>query len=136
MEMLHPAALPELGLWAGINLLLMLVLALNVTRLRFAQAAERISEGVLERGVRAHGNDIEYVPMALIAMTLLCLMGFGAAWMHGLGATLFLARLLHAHGIQQEGPGLPKSRVLGNVLTWGVFLICGCALVYQFFAGK
>ena len=39
---------------------------------------------------------------------------------------------VHAHGIQQPGPGLPKTRVLGNLVTWLVFLTLGGVLIFEF----
>ncbi|MEM7099624.1 MAG: MAPEG family protein [Pseudomonadota bacterium] len=112
-----------LALWVGLHMLLTLALALNVTRNRFKQAAGDLDDEALNRVVRAHGNNIEYVPFALVGLGVLALLGLEAWWVHGLAGTLFIARILHAHGIQQAGPGLPKSRVLGNVMTWLVFLI-------------
>ena len=115
--------LAVLALWIGLHMLLTLALALNVTRNRFKQAAGELDDDSLHQVVRAHGNNIEYVPYALLGMGVLVLLGVQAWWIHGLAGTLFVARILHAHGITQPGPGLPKTRVLGNVLTWVVFLI-------------
>ena len=132
VEIFQSLALPSLALWVGLNMLLTLGLALNVTRLRFGQAAGKVEDDELDRGVRAHGNNIEYVPFALLGMGVLCLMGYPSAWMHALGGALFLARIMHAHGIQQPGPGLPKTRVLGNLVTWLVFLTLGGVLIFEF----
>ena len=55
-----------LALWTGANLLLMLVLALNVSRLRIKNMRDPVDPEVLEKAVRAHGNNIEYVPAALL----------------------------------------------------------------------
>ena len=119
-----------LMLWAGINTLLMLGLALNVTRHRFQAANEGYDQSRLERAIRAHGNNIEYVPVILLGMALLAASGMSAVWIHACGATLFIARSLHAYGIQQTGT-LPKTRVLGNLGTWLTMLIVAVCLTYQ-----
>ena len=118
-----------LALWAGLHTLLMLGLALNVTRHRFKSGTEGYDERRLERAIRAHGNNIEYVPIILLGVALLAFLGVSSVWVHFLCAVLLLARCLHAHGIQQEAP-LPASRVAGNLGTWSVMLITALALVY------
>ncbi|MES2672255.1 MAG: MAPEG family protein, partial [Pseudomonadota bacterium] len=87
-------------LFASLHILLMLVLAVRVVMHR---RAHRIGIGHggdkdLARKVRAHGNFIEYVPVALLILGLLELSGLGATWLWGLGGTLLLARVLHAYG--------------------------------------
>ncbi|MEM7020256.1 MAG: MAPEG family protein, partial [Pseudomonadota bacterium] len=72
-------------------------------------------------------------PSALLAIGILTFLGYGAIWIHGLGAVLLGARLCHAHGIQQPGPGLPATRVLGNIITWLLFLVVSVMLVIAFF---
>ena len=125
MEALHSPAFAAAALWAGANLLLTLTLALNVTRHRM-QLGVSVGAGdspQLERVVRAHGNNAEYVPGALLALALLALTGTPALTIHCLGAALLLARLLHAHGIRVlEGDGPPPTRVAGNIITWLVYL--------------
>ena len=127
---MNDSALAALLVWTGLHVLLMLTLALNVTRHRLQSGNEGYDEQRLERAIRAHGNNIEYVPIILFCIALLVVTGSTAAWVHGLCATLLVARLFHAHGIQQTAP-LPKSRVLGNFGTWGVMLGAAIALVYQ-----
>lgn len=129
-------SLQALGLWTGVNLILTLFLALNVTRHR---AKEAVGVGIgasssLERAVRAHGNNIEYVPGALIGLFVLVALGYSASIVHLLGAALLLARVCHAYGIQQLEVQLPKSRVLGNVFTWVIYLTISCLLIFSFFS--
>lgn len=113
------------ALWAAANMLFMLILAFNTFRHR---ASNRIPVGIghnnpgLERAVRAHGNNTEYVPGMLLAMLLLALLGEAQGLLHAYGATLLIARLLHAHGIQQLTVPVPPTRVLGNVVCWLLFL--------------
>ena len=64
------------ALYAGLNAILNVVLAYQVTRLRHAHKTS-IGHGEatpLQIGIRAHGNNAEYVPLALVLMlvTELC----------------------------------------------------------------
>ena len=131
---MNDPAIAALLVWTGLHVILMLALALNVTRHRLQAATEGHDERRLEKAIRAHGNNTEYVPIILFCIALLVAFGSTAAWVHGLCATLFVSRLLHAHGIQQFAP-LPKTRVIGNFGTWGVMLGTAIALVYQGLGG-
>lgn len=132
---MNDSAIAALLVWTGLHVILMLALALNVSRHRFqSDNEEGYDERRLQKAIRAHGNNIEYVPIILICIALLVVVGSTAAWVHGLCATLFVARLLHAHGIQQF-TRLPKTRVIGNFGTWGVMLGTAIALIYQGLGG-
>ena len=128
-------SLEAFALWTGLNLVLTLFLGLNVTRHR---AKEGVSVGTgtslsLERAVRAHGNNIEYVPGALIGIFVLVGLGYSALIVHLLGLALLLARVCHAYGIQLLEAPLPKSRVLGNILTWIIYLVIASLLILSYF---
>ena len=128
-------SLEAFALWTGLNLVLTLFLGLNVTRHR---AKEGVSVGTgtslsLERAVRAHGNNIEYVPGALIGIFVLVGLGYSALIVHLLGLALLLARVCHAYGIQLLEAPLPKSRVLGNILTWIIYLVISSLLILSYF---
>ncbi|WP_430427896.1 MAPEG family protein [Parasphingorhabdus sp.] len=116
------------GLWIGLSLFLIWILGLRVTQIRINL---NIGTGHghnprLERAIRAHGNATEYVPGLLVGLLVVALLGYSPIWIHTLGGTLFFARLLHAHGIQDLSRPLPPTRVAGNALTWIVTLImCG-----------
>lgn len=126
-------ALRAVALWTGVNLALTLVLALNVTRVRMrANIAVGVGgDAVLERAVRAHGNNAEYVPGALLALLGLALVGHPAGQLQIMGAVLFVARLLHAHGIQVITDGLPPTRAAGNIATWAIYVWASVALVWR-----
>lgn len=132
---MNDSAIAALLVWTGLHVILMLALALNVSRHRFqSDKDEGYDERRLVKAIRAHGNNIEYVPIILFCIALLVVVGADATWVHALCATLFVARLLHAHGIQQF-THLPKSRIIGNFATWGVMLGTAIALVYQGLGG-
>ena len=129
-------SLQAVALWAGLNLAWTLLLALNVTRRRMKEGVSTGSGNSqsLDRAVRAHGNNIEYVPGAILGILILAALGYSPLVINLLGASLLVARFCHAHGIQQLEVALPKTRVLGNVLTWALYLIVVCLLVYSYFS--
>ena len=129
-------SLQAVALWAGLNLGWTLLLALNVTRHRMKEGVSTGSGSSqsLDRAVRAHGNNIEYVPGAILGILILAALGYSPFVINLLGASLLVARFCHAHGIQQLEVDLPKTRVLGNVLTWALYLIVVCLLVYSYFS--
>ena len=70
----------------------------------------------------------------LLGILILAALGYSPLVINLLGAFLLVARFCHAHGIQQLEVDLPKTRVLGNVLTWALYLIIVCLLVYSYFS--
>ena len=69
----------------------------------------------LLRRMRAHGNFVETVPMALLLLALLELGGLAAVWLWALGGCLLLGRLLHATSLLTDNH--PYSRGGGMALT-------------------
>ena len=130
--MLNEGALYPLALWTALNLGLMLLLGLNVSRHRI-RAGVGVGTGdnpQLERAIRAHGNNTEYVPGLLIGLGLLALLQFPHWFLHTMGGALFVARILQAHGIQQITDGVPPTRAVGNLLTWLLHAVTVLALLY------
>jgi uncharacterized membrane protein YecN with MAPEG domain len=117
-----------LALYVGLNLLLTLVLAINVVRHRFK--GESGDPVALEKAVRAHGNNTEYVPVILVGLGVMAMMGASAQTISILGGTLFVARVFHAYGIQQAK--VPNVfGMVGNIVTWLVMLCVATTLVLQ-----
>ena len=86
-------------------------------------------DGVLQRKVRAFGNFMEYVPLALLFILLLELANSPAWLLWLLGILLTIARIAHAWGvIQTYGPS--PSRAVGFFLTWFVYLLGASACIY------
>jgi hypothetical protein len=115
--------LPIVSLYAGINGLIALALAVRVVRQRSKTGTSLGSGGhaALEQAIRVHGNFIEYVPLVLILLALLELDGTPALRLHVLGAGLTLGRILHAWGLSSK-PGLSFGRSAGIALTWATLL--------------
>jgi uncharacterized membrane protein YecN with MAPEG domain len=118
-----PPTLNIVAVYAALNALLMLALGLNVVRNRFGTRTPILDGGKPEmiRAVRAHGNNTEYVPTALILLGLVAWLGGGALVVHAIGATLTAGRVLHAAALlRSTGPG--RLRGAGMLLTWGSML--------------
>ena len=125
MEAVQTSAL---ALYVGLNLLLTLVLAINVVRHRFK--GESGDPVALEKAVRAHGNNTEYVPIILVGLGVMAMMVASAQTISILGGTLFVARVFHAYGNQQaKVPNI--FGMVGNIVTWLVMLCVATTLVLQ-----
>lgn len=110
-------ALPVTTLYASLLALWLLVLSARVI---MARRGSKVSLGhgdekTLERRIRAHGNLTEYVPICLILMGLLEVQGAGALWLHILGLTLLIGRLLHGYALSFTT--YSPLRVPGMLLT-------------------
>jgi len=106
------------ALYAGLNALILLVLAIRVARQR-GIAKVGIGTGgdaVLERASRIHGNAVENIPIVLILLGLAEACGSGVVLLHGMGIALTLGRLLHAWGLTRS-PNESFGRATGIVLT-------------------
>lgn len=114
------------ALYAGLNALIMLTLAVLVVRAR-AKAGTDLGHGAprgddtLERMGRAHANNTEYVPLALILIGVLELAQQPALYLHALGGMLTVGRLAHAYGLSLSR-GRSTGRILGVLLTWATFI--------------
>jgi len=123
---MNPFSMPlqMVAFYAAINALLMLVLGMLVVRARVKTRTE-IGDGAdpaLLGPLRAHGNNTEYVPMAILLMMLLYALGASVGVIHAVGATLTVGRLLHALGISRN-VGASMPRLVGMILTWLSYII-------------
>lgn len=125
------APFPMLALYAAINALIMLVLGIFVVRARVRTRTE-IGDGndpTMMAAVRAHANNTEYVPLALLLMLILIPLRASGLVIHAVGATLTIGRLLHAIGLSRS-VGTSWSRLLGMLLTWLSYLIAIIAILW------
>ncbi|MFD1216453.1 MAPEG family protein [Microbulbifer celer] len=118
-------AIKVTALYAGICALLVIALAYRVVAFRRGEKVGLGSGGhhMGQVAVRAHANAIEYVPLALILMMIAEINGLSAVWLHCLGATFVLARLMHAVGLVSGKGGYHPGRFGGTALSWLVILI-------------
>ena len=75
----------------------------------------------LARRIRAQGNFIETVPLAVVLLVLMELNGASATWLHSLGSILVLSRLVHYVTIATN-PANSIPRGLGMLGTFSVYL--------------
>lgn len=134
---LGSASIQAYALWAGLNLMLMALLGMNVARLRFGSKIVfgMGDDQMLQQAIRVHANNSENVPGALLAIAVLVVLGYSSTWIHALGGALFAGRLLHAYGlgIMQTNTPIPPPRGAGMVTTWIVILVCAVASIMAFF---
>jgi uncharacterized membrane protein YecN with MAPEG domain len=117
-------AAPVTGFYAAFLALLILLLALRVVVLRW-RTRTGIGDGGdrgLARAIRAHGNAIEYVPVALVLMLVAELGHASPALLHSCGIALCAARVLHAAGLSRRSGATPE-RVAGTVGTFTVIAV-------------
>jgi len=99
---------------------------------RYAQksvAVKTSDDGLLQRKVRAFGNFVEYVPLALLFIVMLECMNSPIWLLWFLGSALTVGRIAHAWGvIKTYGPS--PGRAIGFFLTWLVYLVGAGACVY------
>lgn len=122
------------GLYAALYALLILALAINVIRLR-RRYGVGIGDGghePLARACRAHANAVENIPMIALLLVLFELGGGPAVLVHAFGATLLLARIWHAYGLNRRS-GVSAGRFHGTLATWLVILGLVGALILRAF---
>jgi uncharacterized membrane protein YecN with MAPEG domain len=124
------SAIDAATLYAGLNLLLLLALALLVVRQRMHHKVVLGDGGVepLNRAIRVHGNAVEYAPLAVAGLVALALAGAAVWIVHVGGVALTLGRVLHAQGLSASS-GRSFGRAAGTLLTWGAFLWIGGAAI-------
>lgn len=104
------------SLYAAILTLFIVWLSLRVIRLRGSKKV-RLGDGgysELQVAIRAHGNAVEYIPLALVLLALLEFSHARAALIHAGGIVIVAGRLLHARGLLTD---TLRYRVLGMQLT-------------------
>ncbi len=112
--------------------LLAIALALRVVllRRRFQVGVGTGGQPELARAVRAHGNLLEYTPLALLLLLLLESAGARGLLLHGIGAALLIGRLLHAWGLSLNS-GVSFGRFYGTALTWAAIIVTAVALLIR-----
>jgi uncharacterized membrane protein YecN with MAPEG domain len=119
------------ALWAGLHLLLLLVLAVLVSRQRRKHGVPIGDGGVpgLVRATRAFGNATEYVPTALAGLAILGMLSAPGLLVHALGGLLFIGRLLHALGLSVS-TAATWPRAFGTLATWIAYLAAATVLLF------
>ena len=121
------------AIYAGIFGVLAVLLTLNVIRCRFKYKIGLGDGGhpKLQQAMRAHGNFIETVPLALILIVYVQSVSFNLSneVLHGLCGGLLIARILHIWGMAR-GSGTSWQRFIGMVATLAVIATASGMLLY------
>ena len=119
------------AVYAEMLALLLVWLALRVIKVR-REKRVRLGDGgefALQSAIRAHGNAVEYIPIALILLTLLELSGGPAVLVHLGGIAMLAGRIVHAKGLLTDSL---RFRILGMQMT--LFTLIGLALANVIYA--
>ena len=109
--------------FAGFLALMLIVMTLivGVTRVRSDIWLMDGGNNALQKRMRAHGNFVEYVPLALILMALAELAGAPAPLLIGVGCVFVAGRMLHAATLMTNPQGI--GRAVGMVMTMAGLLV-------------
>lgn len=124
------SVLQAAGLWSGLMILLLVLLAFRVVANRRKHKVLFGDGGVPQvvLATRAFGNAAEYIPVGIGALILLALLGYPLWSVHAVGATLLAGRVIHGFGLSHgRGPG--AGRMIGMVLTLAALIGAAGALV-------
>ena len=131
---MNPAPMPYVtALYAGIIMLLLLALALPVSRLR-GKMRTGLGDGghpELARAIRAHANLSEWGIAVLLLLLVAELNRAPVALLHIAGIVLVIGRLLHAFGLSRSG-GASFGRMYGSGLTWLVLVVLAIWNIWTF----
>ncbi len=118
------------AIYAGVCGLLLVILYVRVSQRRLATQIGIGAGGdaVLEQRIRAHGNFVESVPIALVLLYLLEQTGVEPIYIHAFGIALVLARVGHAQGISATA-GRSAGRFYGSIGTLLVIVALSVWLV-------
>jgi uncharacterized membrane protein YecN with MAPEG domain len=114
--MILTPAMQSVALYAGLNGLILLWLAIHVTTVR---GREKISIGdggnpAMIRAMRGMANFVEFVPLILLQMALMAAIGAPVWLIHVFGIALTLGRLAHGwHFSRDDAPGWQRGAGAG-----------------------
>ena len=119
--------------YAAVLALIFVLLSLKVISVRRKKniILGNMEDQDLLRANSAHSNFASYIPFALFLFLLLELKGAGPLFLHFIGITLVLSRILHPISLMYLEPkyNFLKVRVLSMALTFIVFIIAALLLM-------
>ncbi len=120
-------------LYAALIALIFVVLSVRtlLLRRRLGIAIGTGEDQKLTRAMRVHSNFAEYVPLALILFYFLEVETEADLWIHVLGVSLIIGRLLHAYGVSQVEENY-RFRVAGMILTLGCLISASTKLIVSY----
>jgi hypothetical protein len=130
MDLLNLPPLNTFAIYAAINGLILLFLAMNVVRQRVLTGAHAVGDkDAMIQAQRAHANATEYVPIVLILLYMLAQLGAPLWMLHTVGGLLTVGRILHAVGVY-ETPQRSVGRFVGTNMTWLALLVGAIGAIY------
>ncbi len=120
------------ALYTSILAFIMLFLAYK-TSARRTEAKINLGTGnddLMERRSRAFGNFIEFVPMFILLMAMMEVQGYGTIYVHILGITTVVGRILHALGMTNSIK-IINGRFVGAILAYLSLLVAGAFVLYM-----
>jgi hypothetical protein len=131
---MNPAPMPYVtALYAGIIMLLMVALAVPISRLR-GKTRTGLGDGghpELARAIRTHANLSEWGVPVLLLLLVAELNRAPLVLLHVAGIALVVGRLLHAFGLSRSG-GASFGRMYGTGLTWLVLIVLAIWNIWAF----
>lgn len=124
-----------IGYYAGLLALLYVFLMMRVARMRWKYKVG-IGDGgehELNKAIRVHANCSENVPFAVILIFILESQSVPDLYIHALGGSLLVARILHGYGLTKTSK-TSFGRGVGAALTATVIGVSGLILIYKFLA--
>ncbi|MEJ2682647.1 MAG: MAPEG family protein [Gammaproteobacteria bacterium] len=124
--------LPITSFLVALFSILMVLLSFQVS-LRRIKAGNNSTNGsgdeTLKRRIRAHGNFIEYAPLAAISVGLTEFANGPRTLVFGLAVSFFASRVIHAFGMLYTST--PAARALAMLIQHASFLVVGFWLAFH-----
>ena len=119
--------------YAALFGIILFVLSIRTIRVRrkLRIAIGHSDDALMERAMRVHANFCEYVPVAVLLIYLLEVTLGTTYWIHALGGTLLVGRLLHAYGVSRPREDF-RFRVTGMVLTFTVIISAALRILISY----
>ena len=111
--------------YTGLLALIFFVLSMRVVQVRGRVSLGDGGDPTVLRRMRGQANFAEYVPLILLMMAFLELRHVGSLWLHLIGVSLVVGRVLHGIALSFTAKWY-FGRFAGTLLTF--VLLIGCAL--------
>ncbi len=124
--------LPQIALTVTAVFVLMsipMAIAVGVRRAKTGILLLHGEDDGLLRLMRAHGNFIEYVPLALLALAGAEVAGAAPWLVAACGGTLLIARLIHYFSLRTAADS--KGRAIGAGLTTAAMMVLALTILWQ-----
>lgn len=124
-------SLPATSVTAAIFAVMIALLGFLVSLRRVKLGGISFGDGgdaTLQRRIRAHGNFIEYAPLALICVALLEFQAAHHIFVSAVAGLFVVTRVLHAMGMLYSGA--PTARAVAMMVQHLTFLAAGAYLAY------